>query len=162
MCQQIKYTNRVWEYNIECIYFLSLDVHLQMLASEKVGLVRRPWAVRHPRHQRTDKAKGNDACIVLLLCLLDKFPGLYIHLWHGEYVDAIYSTWFAARKKYQQVWARRQTWCMFHRPRGVVGKLWLHSSSKVCVYLWHTTIHFSFLVQKMSSGLELLHPKYCQ
>ena len=121
--------------NIQCIYFFSPDVHLHILASEKVGLVRWPWAVSHPRHRQTDKAKGKDAYALLLLCLLNKFPRLYIHLWHGGYVDAICNTWFLAHKKYQQVQAKHRTCCMFHRPRGVVVKLWLHSSSILFMYL---------------------------
>ena len=145
--------------SIQCICLFSPDVHLHMLASEKVGLVTWAWAVSHPRHQQTDKAKGKYAYALLLLCLINKFVGLYTHLWHGGYVDVIFNTWFASRKKYRQVQARHRTCCMFRRLRGVVAKLWLHSSSKLCVYLYHTTIHFSFPIQKMSSGLELWHPK---
>jgi hypothetical protein len=47
--------------NIQCICLFTPDVHLHMLASEKVGLVTRALAVSHPRHRQTDKAKGKDA-----------------------------------------------------------------------------------------------------
>jgi hypothetical protein len=96
--------------SIQCIcLFIPYDVHLHMLASEKVGLVTWPWAVSHPRHQQTDKAKGKDAYILFLVCLPNKYPWLFIHLWNGEYVDVICNTWFAFHKKYQQVQERRRT-----------------------------------------------------
>ena len=121
--------------NIQCICLFSLDVHLHMLALEKIGLVTWAWIVSHPRHQQIDKAKGKYAYSMLLLCLLNKYLEVYSHLWHGRYVDVICNTWFATRKKYQQVQMRRRTHCMFRRLRGVVAKLLLHSSSKLCMYL---------------------------
>jgi len=95
--------------SIQCICLFSLDVHFHMLVSKTFWLVTWPWAVSHPRHQQTDKAKGKDAYVLLLVCLPEKYPRLFIHLWHGEYVDVICNAWFAVHKKYQQVWARRRT-----------------------------------------------------
>ena len=95
--------------NIQCICLFSPDVHLHMLASKKVGLVTWGWVVSHPRHQQTNKAKGKYAYALLLLCLLNKYPWVYIHLWYGGYVDVICNTWFAVHKKYQQVQVRRWT-----------------------------------------------------
>ena len=96
--------------NIQCICLFSpFDVHLHMLALEKVGLVTWPWAINHPRHQQTDKAKGKYAYIMFLICLPNKYPQLFIQLCHGEYVDVIFNTYFAVHKKYQRAQVRRQT-----------------------------------------------------
>ena len=85
------------------------DVHVHMLASEKVGLVTWAWEVNHRKHQQNDKAKGKDSYIVLLICLPNKYPDLLIHLCHDKYDDVICNTYFAVHKKYWRTQVKRPT-----------------------------------------------------